>query len=217
MRTLIVLLILISSEFCFAQDPKKEGIETVDSKVCLKFAPMSLLDGYHGASIRIGIEYKLKNALSLYNEIGTFVPNSFGKKNNQGALTKIELKRYLNKTNETSGEYFSVESFIFYQSYNIDDTINLKPKYARNFNVYKGVSCLTFKFGELTSFKCGLTIDAFAGLGIRFKSSHNSLNDEENNNIVSVGDYGDNISEEKAGKFVWPKIDLGVKVGWRLK
>jgi hypothetical protein len=64
--------------------------------LCVKIAPLAILDIYNGMSPRIGIEYKLKHNYALYNEIGTYFPNPNGMHNNRGILGKLEFKWYVN-------------------------------------------------------------------------------------------------------------------------
>ncbi len=188
-----------------------------DNKICLKIAPLSLLDIYGGMSTRIGIEYKLKKNYALYNEIGTYIPNANGYSNNKGILTKCEFKYYINKKHFSSGGYFSAELFYKYQSFSTWDSITIKPTYAKDFTVYKSVACLTVKFGRMQVFKCGILLDYFFGIGIRYKNATSTLNSNENSNIQSGGDYSLNILAEKSGQYILPNFDAGIKIGYRFK
>ena len=184
---------------------------TIDSKICVKVAPLSLLGIYTGPAIKAGLEYKVRNNLSLYNELGFYF--LYG----SGVSVKLEVKKYF-ETNKNVGNYLSAELHYKYQAYDASDTIRVGVSgqpYNRDYQVSKHVECLTFKYGNMTAYKFGLVLDAFVGLGIRFRQGQNTLTSVENDNIKSSSDYGPNVLENRAGFFVFPNFDLGVKIGYR--
>jgi hypothetical protein len=182
----------------------------VDSKLCLKFAPLSILGIYTGPSIRLGAECKLKDTWSLYNEFGYFLGD-------RGAITKIELKHYLDDADKNVGTYLSAEFAYKYQSYNDWDSIQIGTTYRKDFFVSKHVQCLTLKYGYLKVYKLGIVLDIFAGVGIRVKQAQNTLTQEENLHIKHSSDYGPNVFTNEAGNKIYPNVDLGVKIGYRIK
>lgn len=232
MKTTILIILLVSTNIiCGQNDSNKvkwydKDISLtkwlipdtiVDSKFCLKFAPLSLLGIYTGPSIRLGAEYKLKDTWSLYNELGYFIGN-------RGGIAKFELKHYLDDWEKNVGTYVSAELTYKYQHYQTSDTIakinqsNLQiTKYEKNYSVTKHVECLTIKYGVMKVYKYGILIDAFVGLGIRIKQATSSLTYEENQNIKHSSDYGPNVFTNQAGNKIYPNIDLGVKIGYRIK
>jgi hypothetical protein len=190
----------------------------VDSRICVKIAPLSLLGIYVGPSIRAGVEYRVKENWSIYNELGCFF------KYTQGALAKIEIKHYLTFSNRNVGNYVSAELYYKYQQYQATDTIakinqaNLQiTRYEKNYSVTKHVECLTIKYGVMNVCKFGIVIDAFVGLGVRLKQGSNTLTDDENQNIKHSSDYGPNVITNQAGFKVYPNFDAGVKIGYRIK
>ena len=189
-------------------------LDQADNKLCLKIAPLAYLDIYGGMSPRLGVEYKLKNTLSLYHEIGTYFPNPNGMHQNKGFLIKNELKKYLNKNNLSTGDYLSAELFYKHQNYFTNDTISGAYK---NYHVSKDAACLTIKYGMLSVIKYNLVFDVFAGVGLRYKITTSSLTEEENRSIVPNGDYHINVLLNKAGTFIIPNFDAGIKIGYRLK
>lgn len=208
--TIIFLLFIVL--FTYGQD------SILDNKLCIKIAPLAIFDIYGGMSPRIGVEYKLKNNFSLYNEIGTYIPNANGMSNNYGILTKFEFKAYLNKSKRTSGSYISAELFYKQQSYYTYDSIYNSVNYnLKDYFVSKKVGCITIKYGFLQVYKFNLIIDGFVGLGIRYKVAESSLTKEENNNIQPEGVYRTNILKNKSGVFTNINFDAGVKIGYRLK
>ncbi len=233
MRTIIVFILLsITKVICAQQDstPKLKWYEkdhplfgwlipdsTINSSICVKTAPLSNLGIYTGPSFRAGIEYKIKNKISFYNEFGWFY--LYG----QGGLTKFEIKKYLNQHDLNAGNYLSVELFYKYQQYNTSDTIgfinssNTVTKYSKDYFVSKHVECLTIKYGSMTVYKFGIVVDLFVGLGIRIKQANNSLTANENNHIQHSSDYGPNVFTNEAGFKVYPNFDAGIKVGYNFK
>lgn len=185
-----------------------------DNKLCLKIAPLAIFDIYSGMSPRIGFEYKLKTNLAIYHEFGTYIPNANGMHQNKGFLTKAELKKYLNSNNLTTGNYLSAELFYKHQNYSTNDTISGLYK---NYHVQKDVGCFTIKYGMLNIIKYNIVIDSFFGFGIRYKITSSTLSTEENRTIIPNGDYHINVLLNKAGTFVLPNFDAGIKVGYRLK
>ena len=209
--------ILLVITFLYAKIICAQSIDTVDIKVCIKIAPLALYDIYSGMSPRIGVEYKLKKTFALYNEIGTYISGPNSMQNNKGILTKIEFKKYLNRNNLNSGTYLSAELFYKHQSFRMIDSISVTTKYEKEFNVTKDVGCFTIKYGKLFVFKYNFIVDAFAGFGLRYKVSRSTLTEEENKHFIPNGDYGFNVPVNEAGRYFYPNIDLGVKIGFSVK
>lgn len=212
MRTAILIILLFSTKIICGQ-----SIDTVDNKICVKIAPLAFLDIYSGMSPRIGIEYKVKKTFAIYNEIGTYISGPNSMQNNKGILTKVEFKKYFNHDDFTSGNYISAELFYKHQSFRMIDSIYVNTKYEKEFNVTKDVGCVTIKYGKLSVFKYHFIVDAFVGLGLRYKVSKSTLTEEENKHIVPIGDYHLNIPVSEAGTFFYPNLDLGVKIGYSIK
>lgn len=211
-NNIIHFFLLLSSVFSYGQGA------IIDNKLALKIAPLSILDIYGGSSTRIGVEYKLKNNYSLYNEIGTYFPYANGMHNNRGFLTKIEFKAYLNKQGLTINKYISAELFYKQQSYYTYDSIATSTNtYIKDYFVSKKVGCFTVKYGMLTIYKSRFVLDGFIGIGVRYKIAENTLNNNENKNIVSEGSYQTNILKNKSGTFTDLNFDMGLKIGYRLK
>jgi hypothetical protein len=213
MKTTILIIFLISTKIICGQNTDTK----IDKKTCIKIAPLALLDIYSGMSPRIGIEYNLKRSFYLYNEIGTYISGPNSLLNNKGFLTKIELKKYFNFDEINSGTYLSAELFFKHQSFGRTDSIRLINKYEKDYVVTKNVTCFTIKFGYLKDLKYNFFIDYFIGAGLRYKISSSTLTAEENSNIIGEGDYNFNIAVGESGKFYRPNIDIGLKIGYRIK
>lgn len=212
MKTKQVFLLVFLSLGSYGQDT------LIDSKLCIKTAPLALLDIYSGMSPRIGIEYKIKNTISFYNELGTYVPNANSWINNHGFLTKFEIKLYLNKERKTSGQYLSTEFFFKHQSYKstYDTIINSnREKYRKDYLISKNVGCCTLKYGILVCHKNRLILDFFFGLGFRYRATRNSLLNDER--IQPQGSYSENVSLSSAGNFKILNLDAGLKIGYGIR
>lgn len=212
MRTTFLIIVLLTSGILFSQSDIDE-----DNRLCVKIAPLAILDIYSGMSPRVGIEYKLKNNWALYHELGTYMPYVNSMQNNRGGLIKTELKMYLNNSGFTSGQYFSAELFYKHQSYGTYDSIYGPARYNKDYQVSKNVACFTIKYGFLQIFESNLLIDAFVGLGVRQKYIANTLTFDENLHIKSSDSYGTNIAKNKAGTFTYLNFDAGIKIGYRFK
>jgi len=218
MRILIIFLLGLISTISLGQNQSNEN-----SEISMKIDPLAFFPPYSGPSARIGIEYKIKENWSLFNEIGYYLPlknEEYAPKNTNGYTAEIELKHYFANNDKTSGEYISAELFYKYHSYDTSDSISIyktRRYLNENYSVSKNVEAFTIKYGEMKVYSFGLIIDYYVGLGIRLKQSKNSLTDEENENIESSSDYGPNIFTNKAGNFIYPNFSLGIKIGYRIK
>lgn len=211
LRAIPVLLLIFLAWGLPAQD------SLYDNRVCVKVAPLAIFDIYSGMSPRAGVEFKLKSNHALYHEAGTYIPYANGMHNNVGVLTKLEYKLYIHEYDVTSGNYVSVELFYKHQTYGTYDSIRVQPFYSKNYRVEKDVGCFTLKYGDLKVYKRGMVVDMFIGIGLRYKSIRNSLTGEENDHIQPAGDYGFNISKNKAGNRFSPNFDIGIKIGYSFK
>ncbi|PCI97026.1 MAG: hypothetical protein COB15_08660 [Flavobacteriales bacterium] len=217
MRIYLVFIFLFFSKFIWAS----EAADTINNELSICVEPLSILPMYSGTSVRGGIEYKLKENWSMYNELGYYI-NYFKEisypKNVKGYTTKIELKNYRGDGIRNSGRYFSLELFLKHQNYLATDSIGIgKIKYGQVYSVSKNVGALTFKFGRLKVYKFGLVIDSYIGVGIRLKKTNNGLTETENENMISSADYGPNKFTNRAGNFIYPNFSLGFRIGYRIK
>jgi len=184
--------------------------EFSDSKLCIKIAPLSMLNAFNGYSPRVGIEYRIKDYWSIYNEAGFFLYRG-------GVLTKFEIKNYL-EDYKNVGNYVSAELFYKYQSWGDWDSVHVDGKtYRKDFTISKHVECLTIKYGNMKVYAFGIVVDVFAGLGIRFKQAKNTLTYEENMNIQHSSDYGPNVFVNEGRNRIYPNFDFGIKIGYRIK
>lgn len=213
----VYLLFLLVARISFGQSDSIPA-----SKLIVKFAPLSLIPAYMGPSIRAGVEYRFKNPWAIYGELGSFFYNS------KGLTGKLELKFYFSETvfkkpARAVSNYFSTELYYKYQYYDTYDSIapdlmDGEPGFPKTeYSVSKHIECFTIKYGALNVFNSGFVLDAFIGLGIRFKQAKNTLSPEDNVNMPSTSDYGPNLFINRAGNFIYPNFEAGIKIGWRIK
>lgn len=223
MKKLTTILFVALSQLLVAQTNTEEP-----NRFSLKFTPLALIDVFGGNSYRIGSEFKLKNniAASLeygryfsYSAKGFFEPLKIG---TRGNIIRAEVKYYLNKDKLCSGNFLSLEYMYKNISFGYKDSINVasKPTYERQYTIYKEISCLTFKLGNLTVFDNNILFEWYAGIGLRFYTcGHNTLTEEERNGLLTGEGHGDLVGDSQRvnAPKVLPNLSLGIKVGYMFK
>lgn len=220
-RTTIFFLLL--AQLLTAQDSISER-----NRFSLKVTPLALLDIYGGNSCRIGAEFKLRNNIAASLEYGTyfsysakgfFTPVKIG---TRGNIIRAEVKYYRNKDKLCTGDFLSIEYMYKNITFDYIDSISIasKPTYEKQYTIYKEISCLTFKVGNLTVFNNNMLFEWYAGLGLRFYTcGHNTLTEEENKGILTSEGHGDLVGDaQRVNAFkVLPNISLGIKLGYMFK
>ncbi len=225
---LITFLLALLVSYSFAQNPiiiRKDTLS--DNKLCVEISPLGFFDA--PPSYQLGSEIKLKNNLSLYVEGGGYFNvnevtlNDGGRLSDaKGYIIKCELKYYLNKTHTSNGYYLSLEGFYKKQSFNWQDSIHLTPAYLTTFPDFVSVYCFNAKFGQLIVYKHRIIIDWYVGLGIRFKNITSTLTQQQmsglkyNNNDNPYNTTEVYWSTYPGGKEIFPNLDLGFKIGYRI-
>ena len=224
MKTLITLIFFALTHFLDAQSDSSVQY----NRFSLKLTPLALIDVFGGNSYRIGTEFKLKNniAASLeygkyfsYSAKGFFEPLKIGTKGN---IIRAEVKYYRNKNKLCSGDFFSIEYLYKNISFDYIDSVNIvsKPTYEKQYTIYKEISSLTFKLGNLTVYKNRLLFEWYLGAGIRFYTcGHNTLTEEERNGLLTGEGHGDLVGDSQRVNAVklLPNLSAGIKVGYMFK
>ena len=107
-------------------------------------------------------------------------------------------------------------------SFDYVDSIRIAPKptYEKRYTIYKEISCVTFKWGELTVYDNNFLFEWYAGVGFRFYTcGHNTLSDEENKGVLTGEGHGDLVGSGQRvnAPFWFPNLNLGFKVGYMIK
>lgn len=223
MKRLTTILFVALSQLLVSQTSMEEP-----NRFSLKLTPLALIDIFGGNSYRIGSEFKLKNniAASLeygkyfsYSAKGFFEPLKIG---TRGNIIRAEVKYYRNKDKLCSGNFFSLEYMYKNISFDYKDSINIasKPIHEKQYTVYKEISCLTFKLGNLTVYDNNLLFEWYAGIGLRFYTcGHNTLTEEERNGLLTGEGHGDLVGDSQRVNAVklLPNLSVGIKVGYMFK
>lgn len=218
-----ILLFLALASILNAQTPIEEP-----NRFSLKLTPLALIDIYGGNSARIGSEFKLKNNIAASLEYGTyfsyrakgfFEPVKIG---TRGTILRAELKFYRNKNKLCTGDFFSIGYLYKNISFDYVDSINTASKatYEKQYTIYKEISCLTFKLGNLTVYENNLLFEWYAGVGLRFYTcGHTTLTEEERNGLLTGEGHGDLVGDSQRVNAVklLPNLSLGIKVGYMFK
>jgi hypothetical protein len=221
MKTLTTLFFLLLVQLLAAQTAST----VPNNRFSLKLTPLALLDIYGGNSFRIGTEFKLKNNIAASLEYGTYFSYSAKgffeplKIGTRGNILRAEVKYYRNNDKLCTGGFFSLEYLYKNISFDYIDSISIAPKptYEKRYTIYKEISCLTFKVGELNVYKNHFVVEWYAGLGLRFYTcGHNTLTEEERNGLLTGEFHGGLIGDaQRVNAFkILPNLSLGIKVGY---
>jgi hypothetical protein len=213
MRFLVIALFLLVSQFCFAQT---ETVE--DNYFCIKTSPLPLIDPYGSNSYRLGAEFKLVGNTAFSFEAGQYF--GFGgvfeiKQHPKGVILRPEFKVYLNKDGLTAGPYISIDAFYKKIDFGYTDSIRFRGNqpFEKTYNIWKNVYSINVRYGEtMMSYKM-LTLEWFAGGGIRYIKGRNDLSPDENDNILTGENHGSEIGMgQRAISGLWPNITAGFKL-----
>lgn len=224
MKTLTTIIFLLLAQLLHAQT---ESVKE-NNRFSLKVAPLPLLDIYGGNSWRLGTEFKLKNniALSLeygkyfsYSAKGFFAPMLLDTKGN---VIRAEVKLYQNQDKLCLGDYFSLEYQYKHITFDYEDSISIAPNptYQKRYTIYKEISCLTFKVGNLSVYKNHFLVEFYAGVGLRFYlGGYNTLSDEERSGLLTGEGHGSLSGDAQRVNafFVLPNLNVGLKLGYLFK
>ena len=201
MKQLLVTLFLSQVFFTFGQ----QDVSCVN-KLAIKLCATSYHVPFVGRSARIGVEYRIKPFYSLEHELGFFFDNS------TGYLFRTDVKKYFKKYND--GTYLAIDLFHKYQTYSNTDTI---LGVLKSYTVRKNIETISLKYGQVVTFKFGLLLDFYCGLGVKFQQNKNSLSSEDNSNLPPLHDYNTNWILNRAQNRIYPNLMAGIKIGYRFK
>ena len=217
---ILTTIIFVALAHLLAAQPN----ETENNRFSLKINPLPLLDIYGGISWRIGTEFKLKNNIAASLEYGKYF--NYGTKglklNTKGDIIRVEVKYYRNDDKLCLGGFFSLEYLYKNTSFDYIDSIKIAstPTYEKRYTIYKEISCLTFKVGELNVYKNHFLVEWYMGVGLRFYTcGHNTLTDEENDGVLRGEGHGDLSGDAmRVNAFkIFPNLSAGVKLGFKFK
>ena len=223
MKCLFLLLLSFSGLTVFSQTPQ----------TAIKFSPLCLLDDISFPTIQSGIEFRLSQKISWYNEIGikyrnsyieNYVDTSFIK--SEGFKLKTELKYHIDKLFGVEVDGYTGLNFFFTQDHH-NTQIDYCHSYdttimTDDFGVKKNVLGCNLIIGKEMVLSKKLNIDLYAGLGIRYVYIA-TINEQYNKatdfiirpidvNIPSIR----NQTDANAGNFIAPNLTLGIRICFKL-
>jgi hypothetical protein len=221
---IIILLALFSLSACSQSE-----------KVLIKFCPLTILD-LNEPTIQGGIELKVSNKITWYNEFGikighslsdSYTDTAFVKSN--GFKVKSEIRYYYkNKDKFTfDGNYFAANIFFIHDLHNRAITYSQSQSTdtstrTDDFGVKKNVYGINFVYGQQTAISKRFYIDVYGGLGLRLRNI-STINEEYNKNTDIIQDPIDpkiweigETADANAGFSILPNFTLGFRLCYRL-
>ena len=186
------------------------------NRLILKVAPLSLIDFYSGSSYKFGFEIKPISQLSITGDFGGYFRNFNVWKNYSGYNIDLGVRYYLKKNSLNERYYLGVNYFYKNQGFDYHDTIQSNIEYYTDYRTQKEVTCANVNFGWLKNYRQRLVIDLFAGIGMRYKKVDSTLTIEE---LEKGKEYADSQSLYflvTPGKFIYPNINVGMRIGLRI-
>lgn len=210
-RLNILIILLFLSSLIHGQSDS-----TVNNRLNVRIAPISLIDFYNGSCYKIGFEVQPLPRFSITSDFGGYFRNFNVWKNFSGFNIDIGLRYYLNRYSVKQRHYLSLNYFYKDQGFNYHDSILTIPAYYQDYRTQKYVTCVNVNFGWLKIYKKRIVLDLFAGLGIRYKKVNSTIDIQE---IKKGKEYGDSQSLYflvTPGRFLYPNINMGMRIGLRI-
>ncbi len=215
MKLKLCLLFLLFAGLAHSQDDEYEN-----KRLSLEVMPCGLIDGFSSPSYQGGVEFRIYKALSMNISAGGYFGGWVASQTNvKGYLVRIEPKIY---PPHADGGYTSVECLYKKESFDWTDSIMLSPPYEKTFRIFKSNIAFTLKIGQCKTFKSGIVIDWYVGLGVRFKNVTSTLTPLEAKHMsFTPAGVNEDPSDTYAamysiGNYWVPNIELGVKIGYCL-
>lgn len=223
MKPVSLIIAVFIAVGCFAQQ----------DKLLLKFSPLALVNEINFPAIQAGIECRLSNKLSWYNEAGIKYRQSYIEKTDTsftssgGFTLKTEIRYYLNniETFRFDGYYFAANLFFTSERHNtaieyhiIDSTTTMEDVFA----VKRKVLGIAFLAGHQKTLSRKWMIDVFAGLGCTYRSI-TTTDKEFNKKIHGLnGPVDPNVSfmrnrrDALAGNSFLPAVRAGIRLCFKI-
>lgn len=209
-RVVIIFLFTIQ---CFAQDTES------GKNFYIKTAPFGVIDFYNGPQLNVSFENPFFSRSGLNSEIGfhfPFLDFISDWENIKGFVWKEEFRTYFSN-DEKNSAYWAIESSVGYQKYGRTDLVDIYPLVPDSILTYtaeRKYAGITFNIGQKTSFKSGLMIEYFFGLGLRLNQVKTSLSEFDNERRY-FGDWTvPNNWIQRDGLNVIPKFNFGIRIGF---
>jgi hypothetical protein len=200
-------------------------------KLVIKFCPLAFLD-LNGPSLQAGIEVRLSNKITWYNEAGIKIAGSISENYSDtsfigsgGFKIKSEIRYYLINKSKFKGVYSAANVFLVHDQHNREiDYTPLTDTTSRidDFGVKKNVYGLNIVCGQQKILSKRFLMDIYAGVGVRLRNI-TTVNKEYNKNIhhirgaidTKIYQIGES-ADANAGSSVVPNFTCGVRFCYRL-
>jgi hypothetical protein len=227
---LIALLLLVSGQSIAKTDTSNHA-----NKLAIYIPPTAWLDPWDGSSTRTGLEYSLSKKIAICFEGGVYFPDQPAwiepiKSDVNGYIIRLMAKQYIqHKRFYTTRKkykwahvncYVAAEVMFKHQTFNLNDSIliNNAPPFNKVYTINRYAAGVNVMYGEAITYKWGLIVDYYGGVGFRFKHSTSSLPPALENGILTGENHGDLIgdAERAIGNNYLPVLFAGIKIGYRL-
>ncbi len=215
MNHLLILIFLLGFYLPFFG---QQSDPLLQPKLALKIAPLLLTDLFGNNAALLSLEFRGTKNSSISLEMGALYHSiGYGLQNNRGWILGGEWRKYLKGKD---GKYWAVRFRHRSQKYEFTDLIDIEgiPPYEKTHRYEKSVSTLTALYGsQKWKVNKRFFIDAFAGLGIKYKHTQTpelTFWEKENR------DNGDSqvlSLLNKTGERFLPNPALGFKIGYTLQ
>ncbi|MBV4358399.1 DUF3575 domain-containing protein [Pinibacter aurantiacus] len=222
MKYIQIVLCLILSTSAFSQKP-----------IQLKFCPLALVDDVSFPTIQAGVEYRLSNTMSWYNELGVKYRESYINKtdttfiNPRGFKLKTELRYYFPATKQRrlKNAYLAVNAFYTNDHHNtqVEYVVDSLKEATDVFAVKKNVLGLNLVFGQQKMLSRRFGWDFYCGVGFRYrmiKTENQEFNKDYYSIITPVDVNIPSLKEEidaNGGNTFAPNITAGIRLIYVLK
>jgi hypothetical protein len=202
----------------------------------VKFCPLALVDDVSFPTIEGGLEFKLSNKITWYNEIGIKYRKSYMDNDvdtnfikSSGFKLKTEIRYYFqnDRAHPFEGSYLAAN--IFFTNDNHNNQIEYYPNgdttriLTDAFGVSKNLLGLNLVFGHQKELNQRLLIDMYCGLGIRFRSVK-TVNQEYNKATDINAHQSTDLNipairldiDTEPGNSIVPNLTLGLRLTYRL-
>lgn len=183
----------------------------------VRVAPLALLDVYSGSCFRVGLELRVVGKNSLTIEGGGYLRKWNGMTNMKGHILEIGVRHYFSEVQNSIGRYIAVCGSYKEQSFVYQDSIMTSSPYFTEYKTQKYVTCVNVNIGQSFIRKQRILFDVYAGLGIRIKNVSSTLSSSEFELAQRYGDSQSLYFMVTPGKFVWPNVNLGLRIGYIIK
>ena len=226
---LLIILLLLANGHSLAKTDTSGHV----SKIAVYITPTAWLDPWDGCSTRTGLEYSLTRkvavcldgAVYFHNQPATYLKNDIN-----GYMIRPMIKYYTDRSRfytphkkfkgAYTGDYLAVEFLFKHQTFNRDDSIviNNAPPFDKVYTIDRYAIGINVLYGEAITYRSGLIVDYYGGVGFRFKHSTSSLPPDLENGILAGENHGDLIgdAERAIGNNYLPVLFFGIKIGYRL-